>query len=93
MWDALIVLAMGIIGGGACVWLLSGAVFVRFHQRCTKLEVAVDDLQQRALSVRGKEMSEKRWSKKDVEDLEMAQILKAAPSRSRKYDNDPLGEV
>jgi hypothetical protein len=82
---------MGFVTGGATVWLLCGAILWRFGQRCTRLELAVDELQSRALSVKGKEMSEKRWNKRDVEDLEMAQILKAAPAHGRKYDNDPLG--
>jgi hypothetical protein len=36
-------------------------------------------------------MSEKRWSKRDADDAELAQILKEAPTSRRKYDNDPLG--
>jgi hypothetical protein len=93
MWEALIVLSMGFSVGGACVWLLCGAILWRFGQRCTRLEIAVDELQSRALSVKGKEMSEKRWSKRDTEDLEMAHILQKATPPRRKYDNDPLGEV
>jgi predicted dienelactone hydrolase len=91
MWEALIVLAMGFSVGGATVWLLGGAILGRFSQRCTRLETAVEDLQNRALSVKGKEMSEKRWSKRDADDAELAQILKEAPTSRRKYDNDPLG--
>jgi len=91
MWEALIVLSMGFSVGGATVWLLGAAILARFSQRCTKLEVAVGDLQDRALSVKGKEMSEKRWSKRDTEDLEMAKILQETPPIRRKYDNDPLG--
>ncbi len=86
-------LAMGFMTGGATVWLLCGAILWRFGQRCTRLELAVDELQTRALSVKGKEMSEKRWSKRDVEDLEMAQILKQAPAARTKFDNDPLGSL
>lgn len=93
MWEALIVLSMGFMTGGATVWLLCSAILWRFGQRCTRLELAVDELQSRALSVKGKEMSEKRWTKRDTEELELAQILKQGPTKPRKFDNDPLGEV
>lgn len=93
MWEAITVLAMGFMTGGATVWLLCGAILWRFGQRCTRLELAVDELQSRALSVKGKEMSEKRWTKRDAEDLEMAQILKQPAASVRKYDNDPLGTL
>ncbi len=93
MWEALIVLSMGFSVGGAVVWLLCGAILWRFGQRCTQLEFALAALQDRTASLKGKEMSEKRWAKRDVEDLEMAQILKQAPAQRRKFDNDPLGEV
>jgi len=93
MWEALIVLSMGFMTGGATVWLLCGAILWRFGQRCTRLELALDELQSRALSIKGKEMSEKRWSKRDSDDVEMAQILKQGAPPRRKFDNDPLGEV
>jgi len=93
MWEALIVLSMGFMTGGATVWLLCGAILWRFGQRCTRLELAVDELQSRALSVKGKEMSEKRWTKRDAEDMELAQVLKHAPATPRKFDNDPLGSL
>jgi len=93
MWDALIVLSMGFMVGGATVWLLCGAILWRFGQRCTRLELAVEDLQARQLTVSNRAASEKRWTKRDAEELEMAQILKHQPLPTRKFDNDPLGSL
>jgi len=93
MWDALIVLAMGFMTGGATVWLLCGAILWRFGQRCTRLELALEDLQARQLTVKNRAASEIRWNKKDAEDMELAQVLKHAPAARRKFDNDPLGEL
>lgn len=93
MWEALIVLSSGFLVGGATVWLLGGLISWRLSRRCTNLEAALGDLQQRLSSFKGKEMSEKRWAKKEVEDLEMAKILQGPPASRRRYDNDPLGEL
>lgn len=93
MWEAFIVLSSGFLIGGATVWLLGGLISWRLSRRCTSLEMAVGDLQQRLSSFRGKEMSEKRWAKKEVEDLEMAKILQSPVGKPRRYDNDPLGEL
>lgn len=93
MWEAFIVLSSGFLVGGATVWLLGGLISWRLSRRCTSLEMAVGDLQQRVSSFKGREMSEKRWAKKDQETLEMAQILQNPPPSRRRYDNDPLGEL
>ncbi len=74
---------------------LLGAFLFQFslRQRCTRLEWALGDLQQRASSFKGKELAEKRWSKEKAFDAEVAAVLQGAPTVTRrKYDNDPLGE-
>lgn len=80
---------VGFVGG----WIGTLAFSWRFSRRCTNLEFAIGDLQQRASTFKGKEMAEKRWSKEKAFDAEMAQLLQTTPaSPRRKFDNDPLGE-
>jgi hypothetical protein len=92
MQDALLTVFFSIVGpflgglGGSLVALM------RIRQRCTSLEWAVGDLQQRASSFKGKEMAEKRWSKEKAFDAEMAQVLHGATPPRKRYDNDPLGD-
>jgi hypothetical protein len=79
----------GLAGG------LGGRVLVTswISRRCTNLENAVGDLQQRQSSFKGKEMAKTRWEKADKFDAEVAQLLQTVPEKNRKrYDNDPLGE-
>jgi hypothetical protein len=90
MWDALIMLAMGGLGGSLGGGLVASWFLYRFSRRCTSLEWAVGDLQSRASSFKGREMADKRWKKAEMENEEMAQILKGAPAAPRRYDNDPL---
>ena len=76
--------------GGLC----GAALFLfRLQRKCTSLEWAVGDLQQRASTFKGKEMAEKRWSKEKAFDAELQQALAGANvAPRRRYDNDPLGE-
>ena len=92
MVDVIVQLVLSILGGalgGVGVCLVAQ---LRFRQRCTSLEWAVGDLQQRASSFKGKEMAEKRWKKNEVFEAEMAEALKGAAPVRKRYDNDPLGE-
>jgi hypothetical protein len=75
--------------GGAIGRILVTAWIAR---RCTKLENAVGDLQARQSTFKGKEMAKARWDKDAAFNAEMAQVLQSTPARTRKYDNDPLGE-
>jgi len=73
-------------------WFVCMSFFWRFGRRCTNLEFAVSDLQERAKSTAGREMAKTRWEKSKRFDEEMAQVLQGAESAPRrKYDNDPLG--
>jgi len=76
--------------GGA--WFVCMSFFWRFSRRCTGLEFRVLDLEARATSVAGRDLAKKRWDKDKQFETEMAQIMQDKPARSRKYDNDPLGE-
>ena len=80
---------VGLVGGWTGALLFSW----RFSRRCTSLEWAVGDLQQRASSFKGKEMAEKRWTKEKAFDAELAEFAGKGVALPRKrYDNDPLGE-
>jgi hypothetical protein len=89
--EAYFVLAMGFLSGLAGGFVSTVLFTWRFLNRCTKLEWAVGDLQARLSTFKGRDMAEKRWSKKEAEDVEMAQILRQGPKQPLKYDNDPLG--
>lgn len=73
------------LGGG---WFVCVSFFWRFGRRCTNLEFAVSDLQERVKSRAGSEMAKTRWDKKAAFDAEMAQALQGAPAK--KFDNDFL---
>jgi hypothetical protein len=91
MDSAILVLGLGILGGTLGGALTAIAFVGRLYRRCTLLEWAVADLQDRASSFRGRDMAEKRWKKADALDSTVAQALQGAPAASRRYDNDPLG--
>lgn len=80
-----------ILVGLASGWIASATYFRRLLRRCTELEWAIGDLQQRASSFKGKELAEKRWSKEKAFDAEVAQMMQQPQASRRKYDNDPLG--
>lgn len=84
-------LAMGFLSGLVGGFVSTALFTWRFLSRCNKLEWAVGDIQSRLSTFKGKEMADKRWAKRDVEQLEMAQFLKQAPAARQKFDNDPLG--
>lgn len=83
-------LALGLLGGSLGGALVAGLFFARTVRRCTQLEWAIGDLQERASTFKGREMADKRWKKAEAFDKEMAQVLQQAPAPRRKYDNDPL---
>lgn len=84
---------LSFLAGCAGGFLGAMSFLYRFSRRCTSLEWAIGDLQQRASTFKGKEMADKRWSKEKTFDAEMAQILSGAnPVGRKKFDNDPLGE-
>lgn len=84
-------LGSGFLVGGASIWVLGSVIAWRFSRRCTQLEYALGDVQARLSSFKGKEMSEKRWSKEKAAEAELASYLHTAPTPPRRYDNDPLG--
>jgi len=60
-------------------------------QRCTRLEWAVGDLQQRVSSMHGQKASRARWEKQTTLEEEFKALAPTAPATRRRYDNDPLG--
>lgn len=84
-------LLAGFLGGTLGGAVAASLVFARFSRRCTSLEWAIGDLQERASTFKGREMADKRWKKAETFDKEMAQALQGAPAATRRYDNDPLG--
>jgi hypothetical protein len=88
VWVYLACFLISVFGSTLCTL----AFMAGFLRRCTKLEWALGDLQQRASTFRGREMADKRWTKEKQLDQEMASVLHATSSPRRKYDNDPLGE-
>lgn len=93
--DALFLYAACILLGGVAAGVVTGGLLWRFGQRCTKLEWAVGDIQDRLSSFKGKELAAKRWDKQAELDRTILNTLKDSPSTLsrgvRKYDNDPLG--
>jgi len=81
-------LAAGLLGG------LLGGLGLRWgiSRRCTRIEWALGDLQQRVSSMHGKKASAARWEQTEAFEKEIAEMMpKGKPARKR-YDNDPLGE-
>jgi hypothetical protein len=91
MGDAIFMLGVGILGGVASGAVVTSLFVGRLYRRCTQLEWAVADLQDRASTFKGREMADKRWKKADALDTELARVMQATPAASRRYDNDPLG--
>jgi len=91
MLDALIMLGAGFLGGTLGGITLAGWYVSRLWRRCTTLEWAVADLQDRASTFRGRDMAEKRWEKARTSDAELAAALRSPVPTTRRYDNDPLG--
>lgn len=97
MFDAIFLYLTCIGLGSLGAALVTGSLLWRFGQRCTKLEWAVGDIQDRLSSFKGKELAAKRWDKRDQLEAQMEEALKtAAPApvttSRRRYDNDPLGD-
>jgi hypothetical protein len=93
MQDAWLMFTLSFLAGLAGG--LGGRVLVTswISRRCTSLENAVGDLQQRQSSFKGKEMAATRWDKARKFDAEVEQLLQSVPEKKvRRYDNDPLGE-
>lgn len=81
---ALIALVLGaaVAGGLVSTWSL--------HRRTRKLEYALNDVEDRLLTVRNREKADKRWQKEQTIEDELAQLTMAAkaPARSRRFSND-----
>jgi hypothetical protein len=78
----------GVIGG-----LLAGfGLRWGSSRRCTRLEWAVSDIQQRLGSLHGQKASAKRWEKAATLEEEFKALQPIPAPRKRQYDNDPLGE-
>lgn len=90
MWDAIIVLSGSFLGGTLGGGLAALLFAARLQRRCTQLEWAVADLQDRASTFKGRDMAKKRWDKAEETNNELARALQGAPAASRRYDNDPL---
>lgn len=84
--------AAGFLGGTVSASIISLALLAGLRRRCTTMEWALGDLQDRASTFKGREMAEKRWTKEKNFEAELAQALHTGPTTKRKYDNDPLGE-
>jgi len=91
MVDVIVQLVLGILGGTLGGAIVSAALIGRLMRRCTTLEWAVADLQDRASTFKGREMAEKRWKKAENLDAELTAALRTPQNSPRRYDNDPLG--
>jgi hypothetical protein len=91
MVDVIVQLVLGILGGTLGGLVVGGAYVWRLWRRCTTLEWAVADLQDRASTFKGREMAEKRWKKSETLEAELLSAMKAPQNGPRRYDNDPLG--
>lgn len=91
MSEALFMLGIGFLGGSLGGFVAGSMVFARVSRRCTALEWAVGDLQNRASTFKGREMADKRWKKAESFEAEMAQALHNVDPPRKRYDNDPLG--
>jgi hypothetical protein len=77
----------GLVGGG-----LAGLGFrAASNRRCSRLEWAVGDLQERFSTFKGQKASKARWDKEAQTDIELERLMHAPAAPTRKYDNDPLG--
>jgi len=87
MEQALIVvivsLACGLFAGaiGSMFWVFG------LRRWLLRLEISINDLQERALSVKGKNAASKRWE----EEKWMEEAVKAKVVSPERYDNDPRG--
>lgn len=82
-------LVLGYLGG-----LVAGIGFrMASARRCTRLEWAMGDVQARLATVQNRGKANSRWEKSDKEQLELAQLMQETPARTKRYDNDPLGEL
>ena len=77
-----LVLGGAVAGGLVSTWSL--------HRRTRKLEYAVSDIEDRLLTVRNREKSQKRGEKEQTIDDELAQLQMSmkAPAKQRRFSND-----
>lgn len=79
---------LGILGG------LASGFGLRFSigRRCTRLEWAVGDIQQRLANLQGRKAATQRWDREAQATQEFEALLTKGPTPRKRYDNDPLGE-
>lgn len=81
---ALIALLLGaaVAGGLVSTWSL--------HRRTRKLEYALNDVEDRLLTVRNREKADKRWQKEQTieDELALLTVPQKAPARQRRFSND-----
>lgn len=77
-----LVLGGAVAGGLVSTWSL--------HRRTRKLEYAVNDIEDRLLTVRNREKSQKRWEKEQTIDDELAQLQMSmkGQQKQRRFAND-----
>lgn len=78
-----LVLGAAVSGGLVSTWSL--------HRRTRRLEYAVGDVEERILTLKNREKAEKRWTKEQTIDDELAALAATAkPARvsQRKFAND-----
>jgi len=75
-------IACGLLSGalGSLLWAFG------LRRWCLRLELSISDLQDRALSVKGKAAAAERW--KDDKWMESA-IANRVEAKPQRYDNDP----
>lgn len=61
-------------------------------RRCTRLEWAVGDLQQRVGNLQGRKAATARWDRETTLEQEFSKMQATPAAPRRRYDNDPLGE-
>lgn len=89
METGLLVLLALTLGAGTCgAWIVAWSV----HRRTRKLEYAVNDIEERLLTVRNREKSNKRWDREASIEQELLSLTQAQPARqsTRRFANDVI---
>jgi hypothetical protein len=69
--------------------LISGVRTFALSRECRRLRLRVNDIEDRLLSVRGKEAAKARWDA-DKWSKDAMTELQPTPTKSKRYDNDPM---
>jgi len=76
------------LAGALAGWLGGSLMLFRCLRRCTKLEYRVLDLEERTTTIYNRRASEKRWTKEQQLEQELASL--APKAAHKRFDNDPL---